>query len=45
VCGGFAEYLDIDPTLLRIITFVATFFTGVGLIAYIAGAILMPDSE
>lgn len=44
VCGGFAEYFDIDPTIVRLAW---TFFTfcsfGTGLIAYIIAAIVMPD--
>ena len=45
VCGGFAEYLKVDPTVIRIATVITTFFTGLGLIGYIVGAILMPDDE
>jgi phage shock protein PspC (stress-responsive transcriptional regulator) len=45
VCGGFAEYLKVDPTVIRIATVITTFFTGLGLISYIVGAILMPDDE
>jgi phage shock protein C len=42
VCGGIAEYLDIDPTLLRVIWVVFTIFGGWGLILYIAAVIIMP---
>jgi phage shock protein C len=42
VCGGIAQHFDIDPTLVRIITVVSVFFTGVGLIAYIIAAIVLP---
>jgi phage shock protein PspC (stress-responsive transcriptional regulator) len=42
VCGGIAQHFDIDPTLVRIITVVSVFFTGVGLIAYIIAAIVVP---
>jgi phage shock protein C len=46
VCGGIAQHFDIDPTLVRIITVVSVFFTGVGLIAYIIAAIVLPvESE
>ena len=45
VCGGFAEYLKVEPTVIRIATVITTFFTGLGLIGYIVGAILMPDDE
>ena len=45
VCGGIAEYFDIDPTIVRIGTVVLTLFSGIGMIAYIIGAICMPSSE
>ncbi len=43
VCGGIAEYFDIDPTLIRLvwILFTACSF-GSGIIAYIIAAIVMP---
>jgi phage shock protein PspC (stress-responsive transcriptional regulator) len=45
VCGGFAEWLKADVTAIRILTIITTFFTGIGLIAYISGAFLMPNEE
>jgi len=42
VCGGFAEYLEIDPSLVRIIWLVLAIFTGVGFIAYLVAWIVMP---
>ncbi|HET7215093.1 MAG TPA: PspC domain-containing protein [Terriglobia bacterium] len=42
VCGGFAEYLEIDPTLVRLIWLAALFLGGWGLIAYIVAWIVMP---
>lgn len=42
VCGGFAEYLDVDPTLVRLIWVAALFMGGGGLIAYIVAWIVMP---
>lgn len=45
VCGGVAEWLKVDPTIIRITTIVTTIFSGVGIVAYIAGAILMPKAE
>lgn len=45
VCSGFAEYLGVDPTAIRIATVVVSLFSGVGVIAYIIGAILMPKEE
>lgn len=42
VCGGIAEYFDIDPTLVRLIAVVLIFVDGIGLLAYIVGWIVMP---
>jgi phage shock protein C len=41
VCGGVAEYLAIDATLVRAV-FVAGAFAGIGFLVYIALLILMP---
>lgn len=41
VCQGVAEYVNIDPTVIRLLwVFFALF--GVGVIAYIAAAIIIP---
>lgn len=44
VIGGVAEFLNQDPTLLRLIWLVAVAFTGFipGIIAYIAAIFIMP---
>jgi phage shock protein C len=42
VCAGFADYLDIDVTLVRILVFLFAIFTGVGFIAYVVAWIAMP---
>lgn len=42
VCGGFAEYLKMDVTIVRLLM-VAFAFTGSGIVAYIVAAILMPE--
>ena len=42
VCGGFAEYLDLDPTLVRLVWVMAAFFVGWGFIAYLVAWIVMP---
>lgn len=41
VCQGLAEYINIDPTLVRLLWAVFA-FTGVGTFAYILAAIIMP---
>lgn len=45
VCGGIAEYFDIDPVIVRIIFLLSTLFTGVGLIAYIICALAFPKKS
>jgi phage shock protein C len=44
VCGGLAEYFDVDPTLVRITFIFVTFVTGFfpGIFAYIVMAIITP---
>ena len=42
VCGGIAEYFDIDPTMIRLIWICAICFLGTGILAYILAAIVMP---
>lgn len=42
VCAGFADYLGVDLTLMRIIWLCAALFTGVGFIAYLVCWIVMP---
>ena len=42
VCGGIAEYFDIDPTIVRLIWVIAA-FTGAGILAYIIAAIIIPS--
>ena len=44
VCGGFAEYFNIDPTLVRLLWVIITLAGGAGLIAYIIAAIVMPEN-
>lgn len=45
VCGGFAEYFNIDPTIVRIIVVIIACLKGAGVIAYILACIIMPYSD
>ena len=45
VCGGFAEYFDIDVTIIRIIFFVLLLCVGSGLLAYLICALIMPEQK
>lgn len=43
VCGGLAEYLDVDATLIRLIWAIVTLCTvGTGIFAYLICSVLMP---
>ena len=43
ICGGLAEYFNIDSTLVRLGWVVFSLLGGSGLLAYIIAAIIMPD--
>lgn len=43
VCGGIAEYMNIDSTIVRLICIALVFGWGSGLIAYIVAALIMPE--
>lgn len=42
VCGGFAEYFNLDVTLMRVIWLLITIFGGVGLMLYLVCWIIIP---
>ena len=44
VCGGIAEYFDVDPTLIRLGAVVLIFGWGSGLLAYLVAAIIIPKN-
>ena len=44
VCGGIAEYFEIDPTLVRLIWALVFFAGGSGLLLYFVAAIIMQDA-
>ena len=43
VCGGIAEYLGMDPTLIRILWVIFAFAVGSGILAYIIAWMLMSN--
>ena len=43
VCGGIAEYFNIDPTLIRLAWVLFSLSAGSGILAYIIAAIVIPD--
>lgn len=45
VCGGIAEYFDIDPTLVRLAWVSSVTIFGVGGIAYLIAAVVLPAAD
>ena len=43
VCGGIAEYLGVDPTIVRLATVLLVLGWGSGLLAYIIAALVLPQ--
>jgi phage shock protein PspC (stress-responsive transcriptional regulator) len=43
VAVGIADYLDVDPTIVRIAMVVLTFIGGAGIPVYLAGWLLIPE--
>jgi|SRR5579864_5511327 len=43
VCRGFAEYFDVDVTLVRVMWLVTVLMTGLGLVSYVIAWIVMPE--
>jgi phage shock protein C len=42
VCGGLAKYFNTDPTIIRVIAVILIFANGLGILAYIIMAIVVP---
>lgn len=46
VCGGVGEYLNVDPTLVRLLWVLCSLAgCGTGLIVYIAAALIIPEDN
>lgn len=43
VCGGIADYLGIDVTVIRLLWVVAVFAAGTGLLAYLVAWVIIPE--
>jgi len=43
VCAGFAEYFDLDVTVVRVVWLIVALFGGGGILAYIIAWIVMPE--
>lgn len=42
VCGGIARYLNVDPTVVRVVTVLLVAFAGLSLWVYIIAALIIP---
>ncbi len=44
VCGGLAQYLGVDPTVIRLLWTLITLLSGIlpGLVAYLLAAMIIP---
>ncbi|MEZ5336277.1 MAG: PspC domain-containing protein [Methanolobus sp.] len=43
VCGGIGEYLEVDPTFVRLVWAAAIFMYGTGFLLYILAWIIIPE--
>ena len=43
VCGGIAEYLNVDPTLIRVLWVLGSLAWGAGILAYLIAWIIIPE--
>lgn len=43
ICGGLAEYFDVDPLLVRLACVLLCLYAGTGLLVYILSAIIIPE--
>lgn len=45
VCGGIAEYFNIDATIVRLLFVIVALLKGMGLLFYLIAAVLIPSKE
>ncbi|NMB02066.1 MAG: PspC domain-containing protein [Firmicutes bacterium] len=45
VCGGIAEFFNIDPTVIRVIWAILAFAYGTGVLAYFIAWLIIPDEQ
>ena len=43
ICGGFGEYFDIDPTIIRLITFILGVYFPPMIIVYLLSGLIIPQ--
>lgn len=45
VCAGLAEYLGLDPTIVRVVWVLMVLFAGFGILLYIILWLIMPKQQ
>lgn len=45
VCGGIAEYFNMDPTIVRLVWVFLVLCAGTGVLAYFVAALIMPNKS
>lgn len=45
VCGGIAEYFDLDPTIVRLLWALCCVVWGTGILAYLICALVLPKKS
>lgn len=45
VCAGYANYIDVDPTIMRLVFVALIFASGFGLFLYLISWIVVPRKE
>lgn len=45
VCGGLAEYFNVDATLIRVLFLILAVFGGTGLVIYVVMWLIVPDAS
>jgi len=43
ICGGIADYLDVDPNIIRLLWIIFMFMGGAGVLAYIVAYFVIPE--
>lgn len=45
VCGGVADYVNMDPSLVRVLTVIVSLFTGVPVLLYLVALFVMAEED
>ena len=45
VCGGLADYLDVDPTIVRVVAIMLALLGGWGVLGYVVAWAIVPEEQ